>query len=216
MSNKQVYTFEGKEVDVVWDGRLCIHIAECGQSKGDLFIGGREPWCSPDVSSVDDVIDVTKRCSSGALTYQVKDGSKKEQALPENNMMVASNGPYYLSGDLEIDGAADDMPGVKFRAALCRCGASKNKPFCDNNHNKIHFEDYGSVGDKGDGFETAGGKIKVSFMPDGPLVAEGNLTIIAGTGRVAWRGTKAFLCRCGESKNKPFCDGSHKAVGFKG
>ena len=50
---------------------------------------------------------------------------------------------------------------------------------------------------------------------DGPLLMQGNLTIRAGSGRVAWEGTKAALCRCGASKNKPFCDGSHKEAGFK-
>ena len=215
MSDKNKFVFEGKDVDVEWDGRLCIHISECGQSNGELFVGGRKPWCTPDVSSIDEVIDVTKRCSSGALTYKVKDGSQTEHAATQNSLMVTSNGPYFLSGDLEIEGAADDMPGVQFRAALCRCGQSQNKPFCDNSHEKIHFKDYGAVGDKGPGFETEGGKIKVSSIKDGPIVVEGNLTMMAGTGRVAWQGQKAYLCRCGESKNKPFCDGSHKDAGFK-
>ena len=40
------------------------------------------------------------------------------------------------------------------------------------------------------------------------------LTVLSSSGREAWRGTRAALCRCGESANKPFCDGSHKAAGF--
>lgn len=51
--------------------------------------------------------------------------------------------------------------------------------------------------------------------PNGPLLLEGNLTIIAASGRAAWQGTKCALCRCGASKNKPFCDGAHKAAGFE-
>ena len=43
MSEKKVFDFEGKEIDVQWDGRLCIHIAECGRSEGDLFVGDRKP-----------------------------------------------------------------------------------------------------------------------------------------------------------------------------
>jgi hypothetical protein len=61
-----------------------------------------------------------------------------------------------------------------------------------------------------------GGKLSVEMRPDGPLVLTGNLSIRAGSGRLAWQGDKAFLCRCGASQNKPFCDGSHKKVGFKG
>jgi CDGSH-type Zn-finger protein len=58
--------------------------------------------------------------------------------------------------------------------------------------------------------------LTVKPLADGPLLVNGNLTIRAGTGRVAWQGTTVALCRCGASKNKPFCDGSHREVGFKG
>lgn len=215
MSNKEIFNFNGKDVDVEWDGRLCIHIAECGQSTGELFIGGRQPWCIPDKAEPEDVVDIVERCPTGALTYQLKNGSNKEQAKPENTLMVACNGPYFLLGDLEIEGATDDMPGVRFRAALCRCGQSKNKPFCDNSHEDAKFKDYGAVGDKGPGIEADGGKLNVRAIKDGPIILEGNMTMVAGSGRVAWKGKKASLCRCGASKNKPFCDGSHMGINFK-
>jgi CDGSH-type Zn-finger protein len=38
---------------------------------------------------------------------------------------------------------------------------------------------------------------------------------VSGTGRTINRVTKAVLCRCGHSANKPYCDGSHTRVGFK-
>ena len=98
---------------------------------------------------------------------------------------------------------------------MCRCGQSKNKPFCDNSHEKANFRDYGAVGDKGTGLENTGGKLSISALADGPLILTGNLTIKNGSGRVAWSGTEVALCRCGASKNKPFCDGSHRDVGFK-
>ena len=50
----------------------------------------------------------------------------------------------------------------------------------------------------------------------GPLLVNGNLTIVSGNGRTAWQGTKTALCRCGQSSNKPFCDATHKQVGFEG
>ena len=215
MSDKEIYKFPGNKVNVSWDGRLCIHIAECGQAKGDLFVGGRQPWCQPDLVDVDDVKEVVERCPSGALAYQVKAGSEPETANPENTILVIYNGPYYVRGDLDIEGATDDMPGVKYRAALCRCGLSKNKPFCDNSHEAARFQDYGAVGEQGDGLAESGGKLSVSAMPDGPLIISGNVTIIAGSGRMAWQGTSVALCRCGASANKPFCDGSHTAAGFK-
>ena len=60
MSDKKV-TYEGADADVQWDGKLCIHIGECGKAQGDLFVGRRKPWCQPDLVSLGNVIDVTER-----------------------------------------------------------------------------------------------------------------------------------------------------------
>lgn len=215
MSDKKVFEYPGKEINVTWDGRLCIHIAECGNSEGELFVGGRDPWCQPDLTSIEDTIDVVKRCPSGALAYQCSDGSCEQQPAEENTVHLVYDGPLFFNGDLDIEAATEDMPSTKFRAALCRCGRSKNKPFCDNSHKDASFEDMGACGQRGDSIETCDGKLSVSALKDGPLLLSGKFRIIASSGRVAWSGDQAALCRCGQSKNKPFCDGSHNAAGFK-
>ena len=69
--------------------------------------------------------------------------------------------------------------------------------------------------DTGPGFEKAGGPLEIKRAPNGPLLLNGNFTIVTGAGRESWRGSKAALCRCGQSKNKPFCDGAHAAAGFE-
>ncbi|WP_295399851.1 (4Fe-4S)-binding protein, partial [uncultured Thiocystis sp.] len=130
MSDKQAIDYPGGEIDVRWDARLCLHIGECGLAKGDLFVGGREPWCLPNAASRAEVREVVERCPSGALSYTDKSGVP-EAAPAGNTVTVVYNGPLYLTGDLRIEGAGEDMPGVRTRAALCRCGASRNKPFCD-------------------------------------------------------------------------------------
>lgn len=215
MSDKENYQFPGKEISVDWDGRLCIHIAECGQAKGELFVGGRQPWCQPDLVSLHETIDVVERCPSGALTYEVNDNSVKEKPDDENTVTVSYNGPYFVRGEIDLQGATDDMKGTAFRVALCRCGQSRNKPFCDNSHEAAGFRDYGAVGDKGEELTAQGGKLTIKPLDDGPLLLSGNITIKNGSGRVAWQGTEVALCRCGASDNKPFCDGSHKSAGFK-
>jgi CDGSH-type Zn-finger protein/uncharacterized Fe-S cluster protein YjdI len=212
---KKVYSFEGEELDTAWDGRLCIHVQECTRAKGELFKSGRKPWGQPDLGDADYVARVVERCPTGALTYSRKDGGAEEKAPAANRVALANNGPLYVSGELKVDGALGDMPGTQFRVALCRCGDSKNKPFCDNTHEEAAFRDRGAVGDTGDGFESAGGPLEIKRAPDGPLLLSGNFSIVSGAGRETWRGTKAALCRCGASKNKPFCDGSHKPAGFK-
>ena len=208
-------TYTGKNIDVTWDGRLCIHIGECGCAEGDLFVGGRDPWCQPDLVEDDNVKDVVQRCPSGALTYYDRANTDNEQPASSNLVQVVYNGPLYVRGDLDIENAPDDVPGVKFRAALCRCGQSKNKPFCDNSHLKAGFEDYGAVGESGSGLEQKGGTLSIKAVANGPLIVNGNFAIRASSGRIAWQGSQAALCRCGHSKNKPFCDGSHKQAGFE-
>jgi len=214
MSGKKVFEFTGQAIDVQWDRGLCIHMAECGNAQGELFQAGRDPWCIPDKCSTDQVREIVERCPSGALSYRDKTGAP-EKAPGANVVAVVYKGPLFVSGDLEIEGAPPNLPGVRFRAALCRCGDSKNKPFCDNSHLTSGFEDYGSVGEKGPGLGTAGGRLAIKPLTDGPLLFKGNLTLRSASGRIAWQGTQTALCRCGASKNKPFCDGSHKDAGFK-
>ncbi len=214
MDEKQVFLYPGTDIDVEWDGRLCIHIGECGYSKGDLFIAGRNPWCQPDLSSIDEVKEIVERCPSGALIYKTKNGEVTENAASENSVTVSYQGPYFIKGDLELEQSPEDMPGIKYRTALCRCGLSKNKPFCDNSH-EGQFKDYGAVGETGEALQQNGGQLKITPLQDGPLLLKGNVTIKASSGRTAWQGNNVALCRCGASKNKPFCDGSHKAIEFK-
>jgi CDGSH-type Zn-finger protein/uncharacterized Fe-S cluster protein YjdI len=215
MANDEVFEYEGTQVDVDWDERLCIHIGECGRADDELFVAGRKPWCQPDLADTERLLEVVKRCPTGALTARRKDGAPTEAAPEENRAIVSNDGPVYLTGDLSIEGAPDDMPGVRFRAALCRCGHSKNKPFCDNAHQEAGFRDGGAVGSSGEPLAESGGPLDVKPMPNGPLLVTGNLEIVAASGRVAWQGTRTALCRCGHSKNKPFCDGAHVAAGFE-
>ena len=215
MTSSPISLYPGKDADVTWDERLCIHIGECVRAKGELFVPGREPWCQPDVTTVNEVVEVCQRCPSGALVYQVKDGSSKEKPAARNTVNVTYDGPLFVRGDLVIEDAPADLAGTRFRAALCRCGQSKNKPFCDNSHEAGAFKDYGAVGEAGPGLAAEGGTLTIRAIKDGPLCLKGNLSIVASSGLMRWRGAEAYLCRCGASKNKPFCDGSHKGIGFK-
>ncbi|MDX2192505.1 MAG: CDGSH iron-sulfur domain-containing protein [Gemmatimonadales bacterium] len=57
---------------------------------------------------------------------------------------------------------------------------------------------------------------KVTVLANGPIKVEGEFTLHGGDGTAFGLGgkTAVFLCRCGASENKPFCDGKHKACGF--
>ena len=214
MAKEKAFDYPGKRATVSWHGKLCIHIGECGRAQGDLFVTGRKPWCQPDLASDDEVTDVVLRCPTGALSVNYADGSHQETADAENTVHVTYNGPLFVRGELDLAGIDEDVPGLRFRAALCRCGQSKNKPFCDNSHDAAGFRDYGAVGKTGDSAIGSGGPLKITPAQDGPLLLSGNVCLLNGSGRHAWQGTKVALCRCGASNNKPFCDGQHKKIGF--
>ena len=102
------------------------------------------------------------------------------------------------------------------RATLCRCGASKNKPFCDSSHHDIAFTATGEpASGTTDMLPVRDGVLAIDPQADGPLQVCGNLEITSGTGRVVARVTTARLCRCGGSETKPFCDGTHARNGFR-
>ena len=120
-------------------------------------------------------------------------------------------GPYAVRGDIRLDGES-----VHYRAALCRCGASKNKPHCDGSHREVGFSATGEPPTSAaDMLPARDGPLEIDPEIDGPLQVRGNLEIISGTGRVVSRVTQARLCRCGGSNTKPFCDGTHARIGFK-
>jgi CDGSH-type Zn-finger protein/uncharacterized Fe-S cluster protein YjdI len=215
MLKNETFNYEGKEATVSWNGPLCIHVGECGGAKGNLFVGGRNPWCQPDAASSEEVTEVVLRCPTGALSVNFADGSNLEQPPSRNTVQIAYNGPFFVRGELNIEDGPEDIPGLNYRAALCRCGQSQNKPYCDNSHEQAGFKDYGAVGDSGAAESEDGGPLQIKFAKDGPILVRGNLAIAAASGREAWHGTQAALCRCGASNDKPFCDGGHKKIGFK-
>jgi CDGSH-type Zn-finger protein len=103
-----------------------------------------------------------------------------------------------------------------FRATLCRCGKSANKPFCDNNHRAAAFVATGEPATiASEALAERGGTLDITPLADGPLKVTGNLEICSGTGRTVFRGQTLRLCRCGGSANKPFCDGTHARIGFR-
>jgi CDGSH-type Zn-finger protein len=161
--------------------------------------------------STEALVEIAHACPSGAIRYTRKDGQADEAPPPVNLLGVREAGPYAVRGELRIDGRA-----AGYRATLCRCGASKNKPFCDGSHHEVGFSASGEPATgAAEMLEVRDGPLAIDPQLDGPLQVRGNLEIVSGTGRVVARLVQTRLCRCGGSANKPFCDGSHARIGFK-
>jgi CDGSH-type Zn-finger protein/uncharacterized Fe-S cluster protein YjdI len=203
---------EGKAMTLMFEARRCIHARFCVTGAPTVFLANvKGPWLHPDTLDVERLAAVSQECPSGAIRYRRKDGRPDEVAPPVNLAAIREAGPYAVRGELLLDGRP-----AGFRATLCRCGASKNKPFCDSSHHDIGFTATGEpASGKTDMLPVRDGPLAIDPQPDGPLKVRGNLEITSGTGRVVARLTGAALCRCGGSANKPFCDGTHAKIGFR-
>lgn len=213
----KVRSYAGEEVTVTYDVKRCIHAAECVHGLPAVFDSDRRPWVDPDGAGAAEVAEVVRRCPTGALHYRRTDGGPAEAPAEKNTVTLSEDGPLYARGDLVITVADGSFSLRETRAALCRCGASKNKPFCDNSHREIAFAAAGTVAEPRLGGEAAGGgPLRLTLAERGPILLEGPVELRTAAGAVAAAGSKGALCRCGASENKPYCDGSHKRIGFSG
>ena len=202
----------GSKLDIHFDGKRCIHSRQCVLGAPGVFLANTPgEWIRPDAMDAEDLAAIARRCPSGAITYKRKDGHPDESPAPVNTAHLRENGPYAFAAELEIENYA-----ARQRATLCRCGASKCKPFCDGSHNDVGFTATGEPPSQGlVTLEQRGGPLIIRPEVDGPLTVEGNLEICAGTGRTILRSTRTRLCRCGGSGKKPLCDGTHRKIGFQ-
>jgi CDGSH-type Zn-finger protein/uncharacterized Fe-S cluster protein YjdI len=207
--------YTGQAIDVTYDAGRCIHVAECIRRLHAVFDTTRRPWVLPDSSSADSVAATILTCPSGALHYERKDGGAAEPIPEHNTIRLVKNGPLYLRGDFTIVNGEGELVANDTRASLCRCGASANKPFCDNSHRTIAFEAPASIAEPQTNIQPLdGGTLRVEATTNGPLHVTGNFTVLNGKGEPIYQGTDETFCRCGASANKPFCDGTHETIGF--
>ncbi|MCB9795758.1 MAG: CDGSH iron-sulfur domain-containing protein [Alphaproteobacteria bacterium] len=204
-----VTRYPGTEASVVYDRRRCMHAGECGRASKGVFDGKRGKWIEPDeAESVEALIAVVRRCPTGALQIEVGGEALADPEAARNEVIVSPDGPLYARGRFEIHGR------IETRVALCRCGASQNKPFCDNSHVRLRFRDAGPV-NSDPGEDPGPGVVKVTAFDGGPVELSGPCTLRSASGRAARTDSPMYVCRCGNSKNKPFCDGSHRTEGFR-
>ena len=208
MAKPRSYT--GESIEISFDMARCIHARNCFLKLPQVFDPERRPWVDPDAAPAEEIAAMIRTCPSGALTFRRLDEGLDEAPPRITRVSVQENGPLAFHGNLSVDGEPTT------RATLCRCGESGNKPYCDYAHVKCEFRATGEPPETGKDVtpEDASAEVTISSLADGPLHVKGPLEITSGTGHRLHRGNSAFLCRCGASENKPFCDGSHKKIGF--
>jgi uncharacterized Fe-S cluster protein YjdI len=129
--------YGNEEIVVEWRQELCYHARECIRRLPAVFDADRRPWIDVSAAGADEIEQAVAQCPSGALRARraglrlVPDG--------ETTVTVTDNGPYVLTGSLRIVRETGEELGRLERVALCRCGGSSNKPFCDGTHRKNGF-----------------------------------------------------------------------------
>ena len=126
-------------IEVTWEPAFCIHVGECLRGLPAVFDTRRRPWIIVDNGSPGEIGEVIQRCPTGALHFRRLDGGPQEPVPEETTVQERPNGPLFVRGNVRIFGQDRTMVRQDTRLALCRCGASANKPFCDGSYRKIGF-----------------------------------------------------------------------------
>lgn len=136
--------YKKDDLEVIWQPSKCSHAGVCAKSLGEVFNPNRRPWIDLNAGDKNSIVETVQSCPSGALSLarQDQNGSKPEESEAKTSTMsarVIQDGPLLVSGEMVID-LADGKQLIKKNPALCRCGASQNKPFCDGSHTKSGFK----------------------------------------------------------------------------
>lgn len=128
----------------------------------------------------------------------------------QNRIKVRVDGPLLGTGDVAIYAADGKLLEQTNDVALCRCGQSANKPYCDGSHHRVNFSHDGCFTDARSEPLGEEGRLEIKVCTNAMLMLKGPVTIVSADGSCTSTRNKAALCRCGRSENKPFCDGAHK------
>ena len=132
--------YQGDEVTINNNPLLCSVAEYCHKELGTVFNVHHDPWIAPDEDSLANIKRTIEKCPSGALSYSVN-GQPQPDAECEAAITIEKNGPLRITGGIEFKDANWGQGASREHYTLCRCGASRNKPFCDGSHAKAGFDD---------------------------------------------------------------------------
>jgi uncharacterized Fe-S cluster protein YjdI/CDGSH-type Zn-finger protein len=128
-----------ERIEVEWEPKLCIHTQNCIRRLPEVFRAGERPWIRIEAADADRIAAAVESCPTGALHFRRLDGGPPEEPPAEPVVVPRPNGPLFIRGRVRIEDADGNLIREDTRLALCRCGGSKNKPFCDGTHREIGF-----------------------------------------------------------------------------
>jgi uncharacterized Fe-S cluster protein YjdI len=132
--------YNNGEITINWKPSLCIHSGICWKGLPGVFDPQKKPWIKQDGADTKKITDIIDKCPSRALSYNYNNKPNKVMEDNINKIEIAADGPILIYGTIEIKHSDGRIETIEKTAALCRCGASANKPFCDGAHRYINFK----------------------------------------------------------------------------
>lgn len=132
--------YTGKKITIHDNRGICAHAGRCTDGLASVFHLREEPWIYPDSATAEEIVATIKKCPSGALSYTMGNVSGYD-ANGSPSIFIAPNGPYVVSGRPALNDTKRGEGASEEHFTMCRCGGSKNKPFCDGTHWSNGFKD---------------------------------------------------------------------------
>ena len=133
-------SYTGQGIMLHDNRRVCAHAGFCTERLPTVFRQKEEPWIDADGASVEDIIALVRACPSGALSYTIDGVEHRDNEDAAQAVKVVPGGPYVVQGGVDLAGVEFGQGASREHFDLCRCGASKNKPFCDGAHWYENFD----------------------------------------------------------------------------
>lgn len=142
----ETLAYKGEKITIYDNRSVCSHRGYCTGELPTVF-KETEPWINPDGDSVEKIMALCDKCPSGALSYSLpaeerRSGVDIDEAVARlSEKHFGFHGPYDISGSVKISGQLKESPELENKMTLCRCGHSKNKPYCSGEHYYVAFID---------------------------------------------------------------------------
>jgi CDGSH-type Zn-finger protein/uncharacterized Fe-S cluster protein YjdI len=136
--------YSNGEVTIVWKPDLCIHARTCFLELPKVFDPLERPWINPNGASTDEIISTVNKCPTQALSWYYNNSGNDAEKATQTGMCkitIRENGPYLIEGNYKVLDSKGNEVVTEGITALCRCGYSKRKPFCDGAHKEGNFTD---------------------------------------------------------------------------
>lgn len=133
--------YSNGELTIVWQPAKCIHDGTCVRTLPNVYDPNAKPWINIENANTEALKAQIDQCPSGALTYYMNEDKSKSTPAEITKVTVRKNGPLLVKGKIEVTDANGDVVIKEKISAFCRCGISKEKPYCDGAHKHITFDD---------------------------------------------------------------------------